>query len=74
MGMAKVVVLGIPGEKGLWVADLDAGTVTSLATPAEGPLAAANGLRGSGVTVTKGVDFAVAVSSGAKVSSGLLDP
>lgn len=72
--MAKVVVLGVPGETGLWLADLDAGTVTALAAPAEGPLAAASNLRASGVTVTKGDDFAVAVSSAASVASGLLDP
>lgn len=72
--MAKVVVLGVPGEAGLWLADLEAGTVTQLAAPSEGPLSAANGLRAGGVTVTKGVDFAVAVSSAANVSAGLLDP
>lgn len=72
--MANVVVLGIPGETGLWVADFEAGTVTALAAPAPGPLASANDLRASGVTLVKGVDFAVAVSSAAKVAAGLLDP
>ncbi|WP_082477902.1 MULTISPECIES: hypothetical protein [unclassified Rhizobium] len=72
--MAKVVIIGIPGESGLWIADIDAGTVTPLEAPAEGPLAAANRLRAGGTVVTKGVDLAVAISSAAKVSSGLLDP
>jgi hypothetical protein len=72
--VAKVVVIGIPGEAGLWLADIDAGTVTAMESPAEGPLAAANKLRAGGSIVTKGVDFAVVISSAAKVSSGLLDP
>lgn len=72
--MAKVVVIGIPGDAGLWLADIDAGTITALEAPGEGPLAAANKLRAGGAVVTKGVDFAVAISSAAKVSSGLLDP
>jgi hypothetical protein len=74
MNMAKVVVLGIPGEPGLWLADLEAGTVSQIDAPAEGALGSANELRTGGSTVIKGVDFAIAVSSAAKVSSGLLDP
>jgi hypothetical protein len=72
--MAKVVVLGIPGEPGLWLADLDAGTVSPIDAPADGALASANKLRAGGSAVVKGVDLAVVVSSAAKVSSGLLDP
>lgn len=72
--MAKVVVLGIPGEAGLWLADLDAGTVSKIDAPADGALASANALRSGGSAVIKGVDFAIAVSTAAKVSSGLLDP
>lgn len=72
--MAKVIVLGIPGEPGLWLADLDAGTVSKIDAPSDGALASANALRAGGSAVIKGVDFAIAVSSAAKVSSGLLDP
>lgn len=71
--MAKVVVFGVPGETGLWVADLGAGTVTQLAAPASGALAEANKLRASGGTVFKGVDLAVAAKSRDSVASGYLD-
>ncbi|OBZ94950.1 hypothetical protein ADU59_14225 [Pararhizobium polonicum] len=68
--MAKVVVIGIPGESGLWLADLTAGTVTQLPKPLSGELATAESLRHSGGAVVKGVDFAVAVSSADQVFSG----
>ena len=71
--MAKVVVIGIPGEKGLWLADLTAGTVTALPTPADGSLANAAAVRASGGAIIKGVDFAVAVSSAERVFSGHYD-
>jgi hypothetical protein len=31
--MAKVVVFGVAGDDGLWVADLDAGTIAPLRSP-----------------------------------------
>lgn len=71
--MAKVVVIGLPGEDKLWVADLDAGTVTPLAAPASGPLGEALKLRASGATIIKGVDFSVVVGSAAEALSGHLD-
>ncbi len=71
--MAKVVVIGLPGEDGLWIADFGAGTVTALAAPTSGALKQANDLRAGGATVVKGVDLAVAVSSTADVASGFLD-
>lgn len=71
--MANVVVIGVAGEEGLWVADLAAGTVSKLAPPATGELATVSDLRKSGGTVVKGVDFAVAVSSADKVFAGLFD-
>ena len=70
--MSKVVVIGFPGDKKLYVADIDAGTVTEL-TKASGSLASASQLRASGGTVIKDVDFAVAISSAASVSAGLFD-
>ncbi|AHF85166.1 hypothetical protein RLEG3_26580 [Rhizobium leguminosarum bv. trifolii WSM1689] len=69
--MAKAVIIGIPGEAGLWLADLGAGTVTAL-TPT-GELATVNGLRKAGGTFVKGVDLAVAVSSAQVALSGHVD-
>ncbi|WP_064684912.1 hypothetical protein [Rhizobium bangladeshense] len=69
--MAKVVVIGIPGEAGLWLADLDAGTVTPL-NPT-GDLATVSSLRKAGGTFVKGVDLAVAVSSAQVALSGHVD-
>ena len=61
--MAKVVVIGIAGEEGLWIADLDAGTVAPLDPPKSGGLKTINDLRANGATVTKGADVAVVVKS-----------
>ncbi|MBW9064729.1 hypothetical protein JNB71_15545 [Rhizobium herbae] len=70
--MSKVVVIGFPGDPTLYVADIDAGTVTPLNT-VTGALASANQLRASGGVVVKDVDFAVAISSASSVSAGLFD-
>lgn len=70
--MTKVVVIGIPGETGLWLADLGAGTVTKLHPAKSGTLAEAEKLRHGGAIITKGVDLAVAVSSKDAVASGQL--
>ncbi|CAN7506554.1 hypothetical protein [Rhizobium leguminosarum] len=69
--MAKAVIIGIPGEAGLWLADLGAGTVKPL-NPT-GDLATANDLRKTGGTFVKGVDLAVAVSSAQVALSGHVD-
>lgn len=66
--MAKAVIIGIPGETGLWLADLDAGTVKPL--DPTGELATSNGLRKAGGTFVKNVDFAVGVSSAQAAVSG----
>ncbi len=67
--MATAVVIGIAGEAGLWVADLDAGTVKRL-DAVTGDLAKAADIRKTGGTFVKKVDFAVAVSSAKAVFSG----
>ena len=69
--MAKVVIIGLPGEAGLWLADLGAGTVKPL-NPT-GDLGTANDLRKAGGTFVKGVDLAVAVSSAQVALSGHVD-
>lgn len=71
--MAKVVVLGVTGEKGLWLVDIDAGTVTPVQVPASGDLAAAVKQRDAGGVFIKNVDFAIAVSSADTVFSGHVD-
>lgn len=71
--MARVVVIGLPGDDQLYVADLDAGTVQPMQPPASGPLAAANDLRNAGGTVIKDVNLAVAVSSSEQAFSGVFD-
>jgi hypothetical protein len=68
--MAKVVVIGIPGETDLWLADLGAGTVTKLPAAKSGALAEAHKLRAAGAIVHKGVDLAIVVSSKEAVASG----
>ena len=69
--MAKAVIIGIPGETGLWLADLGTGTVKPL-NPT-GDLATANDLRKVGGTFVKGVDLAVAVSSAQVALSSHVD-
>ncbi|EJJ30044.1 hypothetical protein LVY75_00770 (plasmid) [Sinorhizobium sp. B11] len=71
--MAKVVVLGVTGEKGLWLVDIAAGTVTPVQVPASGDLAAAVKQRDAGGVFIKNVDFAIAVSSADTVFSGHVD-
>lgn len=69
--MAKAVIIGIPGEEGLWLADLGAGTVKPL-TPT-GDLATVNDLRKTGGTFVNNVDLSVAVSSVQVALSGHVD-
>jgi hypothetical protein len=71
--MAKVLVIGVAGEEGLWIADLDAGTISKMATPAKGALASADQLRNAGAVVAKGIDLAVTAQSVASVSGGFMD-
>lgn len=67
--MANAAIIGVSGEAGLWLADFTAGTIVLLSEPLSGELATTASLRGQGVTVVKGIDFAVAVSSAAEVAS-----
>ena len=71
--MAKVLVIGIAGEDGLYLADLDAGTISKIPAPTQGALASADQLRASGVVITKGVNLAVTAQSTASVSGGFMD-
>jgi hypothetical protein len=71
--MSKVVIIGIEGETGLWVVDLEAGTVAAVAAPASGDLKVADDLRKGGATLTRGVNLAAVVQSAASVSGGFLD-
>lgn len=71
--MARVVVIGLPGDDQLYIADIDAGTVQPIQPPASGPLASANDLRNAGGTIVKDVNLAVAVSSSEQVFSGVFD-
>ncbi|HEY0121527.1 MAG TPA: hypothetical protein VGC14_07185 [Rhizobium sp.] len=72
--MANFVVIGIPGDPQLYLADLGAGTVTSLKVPAGSDLGIADQLRNAGATVVKGVNLAITVGSAQDASSGRSDP
>jgi hypothetical protein len=84
--MARVVIIGLPGDNQLYLADIDAGTVLPMQPPVSGagtvlpmqppvsgPLAAANDLRNAGGTIVKDVNLAVAVSSSEQAFSGVFD-
>lgn len=71
--MTRLIVLGVQGDDDLWVADLDAGTVTKIGAPATGALKAADDMRKAGATITKGVNLAALASSADAISGGFLD-
>ncbi|WEX86829.1 hypothetical protein PZN02_003161 [Sinorhizobium garamanticum] len=71
--MARVVVIRIADEEGLWVIDLDARSVVPLDPPNAGGLKAVTDHRASGKIVTKGVDVAVVVKSAEAAFSGHYD-
>lgn len=66
--MAKAVVFGVEGEAGLWVADLESGTVKPI--DVTGDLARVAEIRKAGGTFAKKVDFAIAVASAKEAFSG----
>ena len=65
--MSKIVVLGLEGENGLWVADLEAGTVTAVASDV------ADDLRKTGKIASRGISFAAVVETVDPLSSGIYD-
>ncbi len=71
--MTKAVILGLEGEDGLWLADLQSGTITAIKEPFTGELAKAASLRASCVTITKGVDFAIAASAETLGAGGIYE-
>jgi hypothetical protein len=71
--MAKIVVIGIPGDTQLYLADIDAGTVTPLSPPAGSDLGVADQLRNGGAVIVSGVNLAVAVGSAGDAGSGKFD-
>lgn len=71
--MSKVVVIGLPGEDGLWLADIGAGTITACDAQLMAELNAANDERAAGAVIVKNVNFAVGISDTASVAAGFLD-
>ncbi|AVA23413.1 MULTISPECIES: hypothetical protein [unclassified Rhizobium] len=71
--MTNFVVIGVPGNSQLYLADLGAGTISPLAAPAGSDLGTADQLRNAGATIIKGVNLAVAVGSSADAANGRLD-
>ncbi|WLS03344.1 hypothetical protein [Shinella oryzae] len=71
--MTRLVVLGVQGDDGLWLADLDAGTITQIGVPATGALKNADDLRKAGASVIKGVNLAALATSADAVSGGFMD-
>lgn len=73
MTTTQVVVFGVEGDDGLWLADLGTGTVSRIVDPLTGALASANEHRNAGATVVKGVNLAVRANSAGSVSGGFMD-
>lgn len=71
--MSKVVVIGLPGNDAVWVADLDAGTVRPLVAAPSPQLDAITQIRAAGGTVIKDVNLAIAVEAADSAFSGLFD-
>lgn len=71
--MANVVVMGVTGRQGLWVVDIDAGTVTPLPEPTTGNLKTVVDLRAVGASVIKGVDVAISVGSAGDIACGHME-
>ena len=71
--MTKAVLIGIKGEKGLWLADLEKGTIVRYTPRLTGDLAKAESWRAKGIRVEKDVDFAVVLKSPSSAASGLFE-
>lgn len=65
--MSKIVVLGLEGEAGLWVADIKAGTITAVASQA------AEELRRTALIAPRGVSFATVAEASEPLSGGYMD-
>jgi len=65
--MSKVVVLGLEGETGLWVADFETGTIAAVSS------ASADDMRKSGKLTPRGVSFAMVAETAAPLSGGYMD-
>lgn len=65
--MTRVVLIGLPGDKSVWMVDLDRKTVSEI------PQEAADKIAESQRPIIKGVDYAVAVRQDAQVSAGKFD-
>ncbi len=66
-------MIGIKGEKGLWLADLEKGTIVRYTRRLTGDLGKAESWRAKGIRVEKDVDFAVALRSADSAASGLYE-
>ncbi|MFK0165164.1 hypothetical protein [Rhizobium sp. NPDC090279] len=71
--MTRAVLIGIKGEKGLWLADLEKGTIVQYKHRLTGDLGKAESWRAKGIRVEKDVDFAVTLTSATVVASGLFE-
>jgi len=71
--MSKVVVLGVEGEDGYWLADFEAGTLTKIDDSGDGAFAAVASARQPGEPLVRGVKFAVVADNGEEPASGLFD-
>lgn len=75
--MAKFVLFGLEGEAGVWLADLEAGTVSEVDPAAAEAAGAADAgfvstalkARENGYSIVKGVNFAVATTSRSDASA-----
>ncbi|WP_454851962.1 hypothetical protein [Rhizobium binxianense] len=70
--MTKVILIGVQGEEGLWLVDLESRKVEPFNDPT-GELAKATELRKLGATFIKNVNFALGVSSAKVIFSGHVD-
>lgn len=71
--MSKLVVLGVAGEAGYWLVDLDAGTVSSLPDTEKEPFAFSEAARSKGAKLVAGIDLAVALGTQDGAFSGRFD-
>lgn len=71
--MSKVVVLGVEGEEGFWLADFEAGTLTKIDDGADDSFAFAARSRQSSEPLVRGVKFAVVTNNGEDPAGGHVD-